>query len=43
VERLARRLPYSDYKVERFEVLNGISRNDRLRPGQKLKMVVTAN
>lgn len=42
VESLARRLPYSDYKLERFEVLNGISRNDRLRRGQKLK-TVTAN
>lgn len=41
VEGLARRLPYSDYKIERFEVLNGISRTDRLRPGQKLKMVTT--
>jgi predicted Zn-dependent protease len=42
VESLARRMPYSDFKLERFEVLNGISRNDRLRRGQKLKMV-TAN
>lgn len=42
VQSLARRMPYSDYQLERFEVLNGISRNDRLRPGQKLKMV-TAN
>lgn len=41
VESLARRLPYSDYKLERFEVLNGISRNDRLRRGQKLKMITT--
>jgi predicted Zn-dependent protease len=41
VESLASRLPYSDYKVERFEVLNGISRNDRLVPGQKLKTVTT--
>ncbi|MFT5486147.1 MAG: putative Zn-dependent protease [Paracoccaceae bacterium] len=41
VESLASRLPYSDYKLERFEVLNGISRNDRLRRGQKLKMVTT--
>lgn len=39
VESLARRLPYSDFKVERFEVLNGISRSDRLVPGQKLKMI----
>jgi predicted Zn-dependent protease len=42
VGSLARRMPYSDFKLERFEVLNGISRNDRLRRGQKLKMV-TAN
>ena len=39
VESLARRLPYSDFKVERFEVLNGISRTNRLVPGQKLKMI----
>lgn len=39
VESLARRMPYADFQLERFEVLNGISRNDRLRPGQKLKMV----
>ena len=39
VESLASRMPYADFKIERFEVLNGISRNDRLRPGQKLKMV----
>ena len=39
VESLADRMPYADFKIERFEVLNGISRNDRLRPGQKLKTV----
>ncbi len=39
VESLARRLPHSDFKVERFEVLNGISRSNRLVPGQKLKMI----
>ena len=39
VASLARRMPYADFQIERFEVLNGISRNDRLRPGQKLKMV----
>ena len=38
-ESRARRLPYSDFKVERFEVLNGISRSNRLAPGQKLKMI----
>jgi predicted Zn-dependent protease len=41
VASLARRLPYADFQIERFEVLNGISRNDRLRPGQKLKTVTT--
>jgi hypothetical protein len=40
VGSLARRMPYSDFKLKRFEVLNGISRNDRLRRGQKLKMVM---
>lgn len=39
VQSLARQMPYADFQLERFEVLNGISRNDRLRPGQKLKMV----
>lgn len=42
VAGLARRMPYADFQIERFEVLNGISRNDRLRPGRKLK-TVTAN
>ncbi len=41
VESLARRMPYSDYKLERFEVLNGISRKDQLRQGQQLKIVST--
>lgn len=41
IGRLARRMPYSDFQLERFEVLNGISRNDPLRVGQKLKMVTT--
>lgn len=40
VESLARRMPFADYQAERFAVLNGISRNETLRPGQKLKMVV---
>ena len=41
VQSLAQRMPYADFKVERFEVLNGISRNDRLEPGMKLKIVTT--
>lgn len=40
VEKLAQRMPFADYRIERFEVLNGISRNDSLRVGQKLKLVV---
>lgn len=39
VESLARSLPYADHQVERFEILNGISRTERLRPGRKLKTV----
>jgi len=39
VASLDRRMPFADFQIERFEVLNGISRNDRLRPGQKLKTV----
>ena len=39
VQSLASRMPYADFQLERFEVLNGISRDDRLRPGQKLKIV----
>ena len=41
VQSLAQQMPYADFKIERFEVLNGISRDDRLQPGQKLKMVTT--
>ena len=40
VEKLAQRMPFADYRLERFEVLNGISRADPLRVGQKLKLVV---
>jgi predicted Zn-dependent protease len=40
VESLGRRMPFADYQVERFAVLNGLSRNETLRPGQRLKMVV---
>ena len=39
VESLARSLPYTDHQVERFEILNGIGRDERLRPGRKLKTV----
>jgi predicted Zn-dependent protease len=41
VNGFARRMPYADFQIERFEVLNGISRNDTLRVGQKIKLVTT--
>ena len=31
VNGFARRMPFADFQIERFEVLNGISRNDTLR------------
>jgi predicted Zn-dependent protease len=40
VESLAHRMAVSDRKVERFRVINGLSATDRLKPGEKVKMVV---
>jgi len=40
VEKLAHRMAVSDHKVERFRVINGLSAADRLKPGEKVKMVV---
>jgi predicted Zn-dependent protease len=37
---LANRMAYSDLKLERFRVLNGLAANEALRPGQKVKLVV---
>ncbi|MGB0632024.1 MAG: M48 family metalloprotease [Alphaproteobacteria bacterium] len=39
VSGLARRMPFPDYKEERFRVLNGLDENDGLRAGQKIKTV----
>ena len=39
VESLSQRMAFDDYRLERFEVLNGLSRNDRLTPGQTVKIV----
>jgi predicted Zn-dependent protease len=39
VERLAQALPFEDYRVERFRVLNGLQPGDRLQPGQTVKTV----
>ena len=39
VERLARRMAIHDRQVERFRVLNGLAANDKLRPGDQVKIV----
>jgi predicted Zn-dependent protease len=42
VESLARRMKGADeeFAEERFRLLNGLDQNDRLRPGQKVKIVI---
>ena len=40
VQSLAGRMAYSNAQVERFRVLNGLSSNDTVRAGQKVKLVV---
>ena len=39
VSGIARRLPFPDFKEERFRVLNGLGPNEGLRAGQKIKIV----
>lgn len=39
-QRLAQDMAYSDLKLERFQVLNGLSSGATLRPGDKVKLVV---
>jgi predicted Zn-dependent protease len=39
VDSLAGRMAFDDYRVERFLVLNGLKRGDRLRTGQLVKIV----
>src|SRR3546814_14070848 len=43
VASLARRMAYSNYQTERFQVLNRLTASSRLTPGQKVKVVVYAN
>jgi predicted Zn-dependent protease len=43
VAALAKRMAYSNYQSERFQVLNRLSATSRLAPGQKVKLVVYAN
>ena len=40
VEKLARRMAIADHPLERFRVLNGLAATDRLKPGEKVKIVV---
>ena len=40
VASLAAGMAYSDYKVERFQVLNAITGNAVVKPGQKVKIIV---
>ncbi|WP_428628352.1 M48 family metalloprotease [Sphingopyxis sp.] len=39
---LARRMAYSNYQTERFQVLNRLTASSRLTPGQKVKIVAYA-
>ena len=39
-EKLARRMATPDHPLERFLVLNGLSAGNRLKPGEKVKIVV---
>jgi predicted Zn-dependent protease len=40
IERLAARMGYADRQIERFRVLNGLDANDKLKPGDVVKIVV---
>ena len=40
VEKLAHRMAASDHSIERFRVLNGLGPQDRLKPGEKVKIAV---
>ena len=40
VQSLARRMAYRDYQLDRFLMINGLSNNARLVPGQKVKVVI---
>jgi len=40
VESLAHRMAITDRQVERFRVINGLAANERVKPGDRLKIVV---
>ncbi len=41
VEKLAARMAYSSFQTERFLVLNALKAGDVVKPGQKVKIIVT--
>lgn len=41
VASLAARMAYTDYKVERFRILNALPAGATLKPGQKVKIIVS--
>ena len=40
VERLANRMAFDDYRIERFRALNGLGRNGTVERGERVKLVV---
>lgn len=40
VEYVSRQMAFEDHRLERFRALNGLTPADRVRPGQKVKVVV---
>ncbi len=40
VAKLAAKMPFPDFRAERFRVLNGLGPADRLTPGQHVKIIV---
>ena len=37
---LSAKMPFDDFKIQRFRVLNGLREGETLRPGQKVKVIV---
>ena len=40
VDSLAKRMAVPDHALETFRVLNGLTREDKLKPGERVKIVV---
>jgi predicted Zn-dependent protease len=39
VERLAARMATPDRNLERFRILNGLAAGDRVKPGERVKLI----